>query len=334
MKKIFIVFTTLLMAITAKAWEVGDFYNLDGIPSIVVWVDSSGEHGLRMTPAASNSIKSEDDNLIYKSDKKNIDKEEKLLKQGKEIKKTFATQVELSKKNWKHHDKFEEVVTWQNKHIFDRHNTNNSIDISPLILQNCEYGEINMKSVQQFCDENNLDIQCYFPSFYWATTIGNNWFIPGAHEAELISKLYTDNFGEYESAEIANKKIKKVRDKIGSYLFGFGETEVLQGPFGIMSNLLTSTLVAGDWVEGLEDKDKLIYIEQSTSDPKYESNNEKLQLYRGNESKVFLSLCFMQKRVLTEHSKGLFLHMNIYLRYPNADYTKNDGVTKCAVSYF
>ena len=48
MKKTFIVLAAVLMAMTAKAWEVGDFYDQDptGVPAVVVYVDESGEHGL------------------------------------------------------------------------------------------------------------------------------------------------------------------------------------------------------------------------------------------------------------------------------------------------
>lgn len=49
MKKKLVLLFSLLCAIYAKAYNVGDFYNKDGVKGVVVKVDASGEHGLIMS---------------------------------------------------------------------------------------------------------------------------------------------------------------------------------------------------------------------------------------------------------------------------------------------
>ena len=47
-------------------------------------------------------------------------------------------------------------------------------------------GEENMNTIVKYCAENNLSMQDYFPDFFWASQIGNGWFIPGNNELELL----------------------------------------------------------------------------------------------------------------------------------------------------
>ena len=49
MKKNLVLLFALLCVIYAKAYNIGDFYNKNGIKGIVIKVDASGEHGLIMS---------------------------------------------------------------------------------------------------------------------------------------------------------------------------------------------------------------------------------------------------------------------------------------------
>ena len=49
MKKKLVLLFSLLCVIYAKAYNVGDFYNKNGVKGVVVKVDASGEHGLIMS---------------------------------------------------------------------------------------------------------------------------------------------------------------------------------------------------------------------------------------------------------------------------------------------
>ena len=56
MKKTILFIAAIAVSVVVKAWKVGDYYDADGIPSIIVWVDDSGEHGLRMAPRVFYSV--------------------------------------------------------------------------------------------------------------------------------------------------------------------------------------------------------------------------------------------------------------------------------------
>ena len=49
MKKLLFTISALFCAMTANAYNVGDFYNKNGVKGIVIKVDVSGEHGLIMS---------------------------------------------------------------------------------------------------------------------------------------------------------------------------------------------------------------------------------------------------------------------------------------------
>lgn len=263
----------LVTSIAAKAWEVGDYYNLDGVPSIVVWVDSTGEHGLRMTPNANSIMTEPNKNKFYKKDAKNQKKQK-------------------SKERWdKCHEKYEEIVAWQNEHILNMNSKKTEVPISveKLFQSNCEYGEINMASVLAFCEENNIDMETYFPSYYWASNIGNSWFIPGAYEAELISKIYFDGLASTRDYIKYGYFIQDFAKKTGEEYFN--SIHVFN-----MDQLLTSTLILGDWTKNKENEAVLGLIEVPESEKKggwYDYNElyrKRAYEYRGVESTISLIL--------------------------------------------
>ncbi len=61
MKKLILLVIAISISMIARAWKVGDYYDADGIPSIIVWVDDSGEHGLRMAPRIFYDFKEDGD---------------------------------------------------------------------------------------------------------------------------------------------------------------------------------------------------------------------------------------------------------------------------------
>lgn len=263
----------LVTSIAAKAWEVGDYYNLDGVPSIVVWVDSTGEHGLRMTPNATSLETKTTDNMFYKKDSKKKNKE-----------------------RWiKNHEQYEEIIAWRNNNLWNnKKKVGGSISIEKLLQSNCEYGEINMKAVIDFCERNNIDMEAYFPSYYWATNIGSSWFIPGAYEANLISKILADSIGVTRDAISWGHEVQKYAEKSGDVYFNFIKV------FNI-DLLLTSTLILSDWAQDPSNEDMIGLVEVPDSEKNggwfdYKTLYKKnAQEYRGDESKISLELMKIQR---------------------------------------
>lgn len=344
MKKTFIVLAAMLVtSVAAKAWEVGDYYNLDGVPSIVVWVDSTGEHGLRMSPQADFY-----ENYYYKHDKKIMDIVEKQESKGKKLSKFMQKDSQESKMRWQSVNQYNEVSEWQKNHAIEIHKTKKSIDVSPLLNSNSEMGEINMKAILQFCEDNNYDMQTYFPAFYWATTIGDKWFIPGSYEVELISKIITPGIGIKQNYMTTIKNMGKYRQKTGLYLsYNLDVTGYAGAAFDIEANIMTSTMILSDWTKDKNNIDKLVYLETTKptmsgqrkvfENERTRDYEELMRTYIGNQTHIFISLCLMNKKNgldINNWQQYYLLYENLYEKYTGYDYTKFDGTMKVAVSYF
>jgi len=311
MKRIFFVLAVFLLPRTAQAWEVGDYYNLDGVPSIVVWVDSTGEHGLRLSPAASSITCKPKNNLFYRSDV-SIGRSADFLKaQGKmgeklQNGKIFQGASKESLERWTaYHELYEQIVEFQNQHLWSKKKTKNAISVQELFNTNSEYGEINMKAVLAFCENNNYDMETYFPSYYWATNLGDKWFIPGAYEVELISRIITDGIGIEREKTVVSAALKEYQTKAGGPYF--------YDVFNIQ-DMLSSTFILSDWAEDPDNKDKLGHVE-STEEAKGQWYDYKRQYeecvndYFGSESSI--SLVFR----LLKYTAKLGLKSEDYLEY-------------------
>lgn len=332
MKKLFLLAATIIISVAANAWEVGDYYNLDGVPSIVVWVDDTGEHGLRMSPQADFQ-----DNYWFPKDEKDMQKIQSLEANGKKL----NQKQEIIKMRWQYRERYLEVSEWQKAHAIEKTKTKTSIDIRPLLKSNSEMGEKNMQAILQFCKDNNYDLQTYFPAFYWATTIGDKWFIPGAYEADLISQMKTDGLGIVQDLKTTGEKETKLIDKIGLYLYCNMDK---WAAFDWKANILTSTMILSDWTKNEDNFSKLIYLETTAptmsgvrakrTDERVSDYEQSLQTYYGNQPKIFLAL--YRYTVITgfQADDYYMLYENLYEKFTGYDYTKFDGTAKVAVCYF
>ena len=256
MKKTFIVLAAVLMAMTAKAWEVGDFYDQDptGVPAIVAYVDESGEHGLIMSPSLlsekelASVIKKKEKDMKFQEKmgakyaaKAGLDPE--LMQQAQQLAgglqgNKYATTVEFLQhfptfKDWKSHDK------GHKEKIFKQY-------IDELASGNTEYGEENTKAIFEYCSANNVDLELYFPAFSYASRLGEGWFVPGNHELELISKVFVDSLGEgakVKGSDIINKQVN-LRAKLAN-------TDAF---FPIVGAISSSTMIRSGWTESNKDK--------------------------------------------------------------------------------
>lgn len=287
MKKSILLVAALSLCMVAKAWEVGDYYDVDGVPSVVIWVDETGEHGLRLSPAASSSEFDPKGNMYYKDDglvvgaiKKNVFTGDIVV-----LATTKKAKEEATARWEKYHKRYEDLAGWYGEHLWENNKERTKkvqeIDITELLASNCEYGETNMKSILEFCDKNGYDMKTYFPSHYWATTIGDKWFIPGAHEAELISQSVTKGLGQPDPADDVKHATHVFYEKIGGKYFTLHYS---------LEDMLSSTFISSDWAKDPANDSKIGYFTEDDKTIPEENYMLRLAGYKGDESRVSLAL--------------------------------------------
>ena len=167
-----------------NAVELGDYMEMDGIPSVVIYVDASGEHGLVMSATAHDSKEAK---VIKKYLDKTATRINKLSKEGVDLSIVDFNYLNLYLTLPPYSDKQYQKME---KQIF-KHLENLSGATSA-------YGKENAEIYANYCTENGLDMSIYFPDQAWAAELGNGWFIPGNAELE--------KYAEFMGAEYNNKK--------------------------------------------------------------------------------------------------------------------------------
>lgn len=167
-----------------NAVELGDYMEIDGIPSIVIYVDASGEHGLVMSATAHDSKEAK---VIKKYLDKTATRINKLSKEGVDLSIVDFNYLNLYLTLPPYSDKQYQKME---KQIFKH--------LENLAGATSAYGKENAEIYANYCTENGLDMSIYFPDQAWAAELGNGWFIPGNAELE--------KYAEFMGAEYNNKK--------------------------------------------------------------------------------------------------------------------------------
>lgn len=251
------------MSMVAKAWEVGDFYLTDDhVPSMVVYVDSTGEHGLRMAPIAMNDtdlmavretyaqkIKLAEGNLATR---KRMDTDPKFYQKMMKIGKGLAVKIMDSVVyEYEHtHEAADYTLNFvQNLPMQNHYSSLKKNQMEQMLeqIENGADGEVNTKEIIRYCEKNDINLESAFPHVYYATLLGPNWFVPGTHELELVAEILTKGVGQYtEQKEYYAPKLSQYDKKVG-YLKLF---------FPIKS-LKSSTFVGGQWGNGADEQNMI-----------------------------------------------------------------------------
>ncbi|MBQ6776932.1 MAG: hypothetical protein IJP52_01270 [Paludibacteraceae bacterium] len=186
-----IIFLLLLCSYTAaQTYKVGDIMVKDNIPCLVVYVDSTGQHGLIMTPPALR----EQDFDGWKKRTLSLLEDQKVFaqryakRQAHKRKSRFRGSQEQIDSIC---DLTRRVVTAMEKmprlpyhpEIRERQMQ----EREEAIVSRCGgQGIANREQISQYCAENGILMALYFPEIYWASLLGNDWFIPGTEETTLI----------------------------------------------------------------------------------------------------------------------------------------------------
>lgn len=255
MTKFFFAMVCILSCTIAYAYELGEYVFVNDVPAIVIYVDSTGEHGLFMSATAC------------------YDKHE--------VQKLFGT------KNWKAFTDDIKVpnitITRSLRGFEDAYLSMPTFDyvkyanmkmqrqklLTLLRHKTTAYGKENAKIITEFCKENDVDINKYFPDQVWASELGEGWFIPGNAELELYTKFL----------DIPLEKTYALSTDAFIWRFSFGSLLLYDG-FGIDGSVFnsvsatlfapvtikSSTLIISNWTQLDENAPKIMNFK----------NNEKL----------------------------------------------------------
>ena len=160
MKRILIFSATILFASFAYAqYAVGDYYELDGIPSIVVYVDQTGSHGMVMSYPAVSS--------------------EKQVKA-------------LLKKNYIPRNLADRYLKGDIAYLLFQKKKDKKIvkDIKATVCaQTGGDGKENARIIRDYCASSGITVEQYFEQQAWAEHLGSGWYIPGDNELTHIGRF-------------------------------------------------------------------------------------------------------------------------------------------------
>lgn len=70
-------------------------------------------------------------------------------------------------------------------------------------------GEKNQNVIATYCDDHSVDMETYFPAQYFASKLGEGWFIPSDDELEKLSLFFYGHYGENDKCNIKDFDLTK-----------------------------------------------------------------------------------------------------------------------------
>lgn len=174
MRKIFLAFAALMTGTIAFAqpYSPGQYIELEGVPGIVISVDSDGEHGLAV------SMPGLIDSRYQKLWVGNVSK--------KEVEAAFAAHPNwiYTAKDWIFNTQKTKVAQklWDEvaAELWDRLGSD---------------GEKNTEAIKEYCSEKGYSLKEYFPWVEWSTGLGEGWYSPGNDELAAFAEFYAGGIG-------------------------------------------------------------------------------------------------------------------------------------------
>lgn len=284
MKKISLCCTALFISVLlcAEKHQLGDYVEKDGVPSIVVYVDQTGEHGLLLSMKA-RGINEKDllkeEKIIAKGKKETLSIYQKRMKfyHAARAKKQGAEALAAVDARFERQKEMIEKFYAQKPIVYTKQYYKIADGEREKILQSIqgqmnESGQENTRLLLDLCAENNLSVRDYFPIYDWVSNLGNDWFIPGNDELELMAQsLNIDNLGEAYKSSIPHGKndteIYNIFDSINSnvaYLVRNVSLGLDYYWFNVwggdqywpLCSIQSSTMVKSNWSEMVGNKSK------------------------------------------------------------------------------
>lgn len=201
MRKFFIILCVVMCSVCVKGQKLGDYMEIDGVPGFVFYLDETGEHGLVMS--------------FYATTEKQMEKLKKsVLKSSKKMGVSIPSTVYSTKLIIEKPEK--EISFKDKKKIYEK-----------LQKTLSDAGEDNAIAISEYCQNENLSLKDYFPGHYWASQLGEGWFVPGENEIMKFAGFITGGIGK-------ENKLKG----IGAFQKRFKE---LTNDFSVQSQLMMIT---------------------------------------------------------------------------------------------
>lgn len=141
---------------------LGDYIEIGGVPSCVVYVDETGKHGIAMSFP------------FFK-------KKKFLNKAISDFKGSLSPDlINLYTNN------IVKTTSYNKKQIY--------VDLNDKLGDD---GEENTKILEQYCIEKGLPLQKTFPMIYCVKQLGDGWYVPGREEIEYFAKFYAGGLGRH-----------------------------------------------------------------------------------------------------------------------------------------
>lgn len=220
MKKNFLLVAFIALSTLVNAYEVGDWFfdPQTGVPSVVVFVDQTGAHGLIMSPAGGyskeKSIARDIKNI--KSHKKTYSK--LYLRREKAIMSKYKIDITPVEGYKNQADElFDAVIEWlPSMPLMYASKINEKQEremLSKVAPQMTGYGAQDQQMIIEYCEENGVSLPEYFSSIDWALKLGDGWFIPGNYELELFASSISSGLGVRMSEKEKWEKRREFRYK-------------------------------------------------------------------------------------------------------------------------
>lgn len=197
MKKILlVVFLLGTLCSHAQKYYVGQVVPQGTWSALVVYVDETGEHGLLMSPTA--------------------------LREGTLALKFAAKHAKMS---------VEDFIAQYPVPLMAKGEKDSKVSkvMKEMMKQNLNgtKGEENCQNIAEYCENNGIMMDAYFPEVTWASSLGEGWFIPGVDELELYSKVIAKGVGKknYKGDLLHSDKHRQELNKEITERFKNGEAE-------------------------------------------------------------------------------------------------------------
>lgn len=279
MKKLALYVMFMLLSLPIFSIELGEYMVVDGIPSIVIYVDQTGQHGMVMSAVAFSEKP-----YKYASDRKYISK---CLSS-----KSWNAWKNVNPENSIDRESFEGIYLEMPAFDYKKfHKLLRKTDYNGLRGLTSEYGKENAIIIAKYCEENNIAMEDYCPDQVWATQLGDGWYIPGNAELELYAQFLGHEIGEghkQNGFEMYREKMdkekmdndnnnnnKEIWYSYGGYRYELGysaflglRNAVLFAPLSIRS----STTIISDWTRQEENASKISDVNVKKLDKRKKDN--------------------------------------------------------------
>lgn len=199
----------LTICVSTFAQQLGDYMEIGGVQAFVFYLDETGQHGLAMSMPA-----------LSPKQLKGIDKYMK-----KEL--MTETQAEF----FRNGNKTLDLDAYKKAGMLKKKAKETLFgDLIPLLSGD---GKNNALAIASYCQEKGLSMKDNFPWEYWASQLGDGWYIPGDNELEKFAVFFCGGLNKSNSISAVkwyNQYKHLSDDKRVQYYLGY------IGMIGLMSS--------------------------------------------------------------------------------------------------